>query len=853
LKKVRSPFVILLGCLLWAGAVHSRDGESITLNIRINYGSAYRDGSWVPVDLLVSNNAFDVNGSIEIRTFSGEEEQSPRYRIPAISPRGSQKRFRVNCRLDQTTRIEAMLYHGKRKALDVTPWLTVRPIRDDDVLALILDDEPLTYGFLHKAVQEEGVERRFHMESLRNSQLRALADHPENYKTFDLIILGNINPTLIGKPHQQLLENYVRDGGIVVVCLGRNGPAYRGTWVERFLGVQIGSQEVWDEDRLAEAVFPPEERGGVKEHRSCTFSSLIPMAQEVKTLGREHIISTIRPVGKGYFVGVAVDASSRALQDCEGFQKMWRELSLYGAQESLNFARAFSLSEQALPHLSGVRVHTKKSVLTYLILYFVLAIVVNWFFWNRVKRRELAWVCLIIFSVGFTTYAMVYGTTGRAKSSEINRIDILRIPPERGTAMADSFVGIQTVHSSRHDFTLPSNDSLAVDYRTSLSNQARKSILGFLSGSQSRPFLFVQDNPAEVKNFSVRASLMRFLHVKDRFPSPGGMTGTLVLDEKGLHGQLKNLTGFPLQNPFLFFNGNHFELKKMAIKEGANDIQSWDVSILPERLKKAKPRSQLANSQYLAQMLYPYPSFYRPKNLNEFKAAFFRDLLPKSEYQPFLYPYLDPRLLICGWTNQPIGQTIRPNKSIPENIRETLVLAEINFENRLVGLETFLEIPLHVMSITNKAGPQDSNWFKEDVHYFWGGAFSMFQLFLPRWLKEKASGKLLFEFSWYSPKGLDFYLTTGNIEDNSWSKNHIIEESSEEIDGYTIHKAVYEIKDLKNINDDFMDLKSNNNSFGIRTEGYEKLVYEYIGSYKISAKFIDTSPIYKKGRLEGWK
>ena len=56
---------------------------------------------------------------------------------------------------------------------------------------------------------------------------------------------------------------------------------------------------------------------------------------------------------------------------------------------------------QNLPRISGIVIHSKASVMAYLGLYFGVAIVANWLFFAWLKRREWAWVMLVVFAIGF--------------------------------------------------------------------------------------------------------------------------------------------------------------------------------------------------------------------------------------------------------------------------------------------------------------------------------------------------------------------------------------------------------------------------------------------------------------------
>lgn len=85
-------------------AFAKKDIGDIDITMSVNYGSAYRDGTWVPVDVVVKNKDFNIKGFIEVRTLSNGAMQSPRYSLPADLPKGSVKRFRFHAFLKTTDR-----------------------------------------------------------------------------------------------------------------------------------------------------------------------------------------------------------------------------------------------------------------------------------------------------------------------------------------------------------------------------------------------------------------------------------------------------------------------------------------------------------------------------------------------------------------------------------------------------------------------------------------------------------------------------------------------------------------------------------------------------------------------------
>ena len=649
--------LMLAGALQVPAAARDKPDEGITTDIIVNYGSAYKDGTWVPVDVFVDNRDFDISGWVEVRTFSGPsaaDERSPRYRVRAESPRNSRKRFRLYCRLEGTARVEAMLYHGNRSALDIPAGLGVEPIETDALLGLILDEEAMDFGFLYNVAPGGGGARRFHRESLNNDRLSLLADHVECYRPFDLIVMGDIDPRRVSARHREILREYVRGGGVLVVCTGTNGMQYRGTWVEGLLEVEIGQSDVWNEADLAKAVFPEDERAGARSDRECALTELVPASSGVKSRGAGRTVATIRPIGSGYAATIAVDASSRALQGCVGYRKLWRELFLLRSREGeLNLKAASETCISGWPQVIGVTIASKSSVLVYLSLYVGIGIIANWFVCSLLRRRELAWVFLAVFSVGFTAYAMVFGTEGRAKSGELEQFDILHLPGDGGRARLYSLVGLISSRTVRYSMDLAREGALVQD-----ATPAPLPWSGRSSQFWVRPFRFVQSAPGRIEDFIVGASELRLVRVDTDVSNSGRVEGQLVLDEKGLNGVLVNKTGYTIPEPYVILDGH--------IYRATADGQSWNVSINKSRLNR--------DAIQVPQNPYGYYGYggQPTGSIQDFKKNLIPLLLSDKQSPGSVDGSLGP--FLCGWTTSPCVGSVTLDRPVREGAAQGLLV-----------------------------------------------------------------------------------------------------------------------------------------------------------------------------------
>ena len=567
--NIRILAAVLITGVLCAEAAAQEDGLNVSL--RVNHGAAYRDGTWVPIDVIVDNRAKDIQGWIEISLFNANGDvQSPRYRVPAESAKFSVKRFRLHCRLTGVDRIRAQIYHKKRAVLDIPLVVQVRPIAQQDFLCLVLDDKAENFGFLSTALYRGmGQNVRFHRESLDTSQLTFLADHQVCYEPFNLIVMGEIDPSRISARHRELLMGYVEQGGTLVVALGANAGLYRGTWVEDWLGVTIGTSSVYNGVELAKGAYNGDVEGARPE-REAFVTQMLPHGDDVLFRKDVHpLLEVSRPYGAGYVLALAIDAESQVLHRHPEFHAFWRRVAEQAYRPvSLNYGGAASLAAAQLPRVAGVELFPVSSVILYLVLYFTIAIVGNWLFWNYFKRRELAWVCLVVFSFGFTGYAMIFGTQGRAKATEIERLEVLELPGNASAGTLRSLTGILAAGSGYYSGNLGGPGVLAADlqldggFQFARGNRPRR-----FSGPQ--PFTFIQDGQGHIGNLRIGASEMRFLDITKTIRFDGAITGELVDDEGHVYGTLENNTGLDFSEIRLYHNGMLYRL---------NTIESgWEI------------------------------------------------------------------------------------------------------------------------------------------------------------------------------------------------------------------------------------------------------------------------------------
>ena len=650
--------------------------KEIAVDMFVNYGFAYRDGTWVPLDVMVRNPSRDVTGWLEVRTYAMDQLQSPVYRTPIESPRDSTKRFQVGVFLRGATRIEVQLFSGGeesgggRQVLDFAPYLDVTPIENKDLMVLVLDEDATGFGFLNMAAERQEKTRRLHRETLPRSHLPRLASWPQCYDPFDCIVMANTDPEGIGTRQRELLYDYVSAGGTLAVCTGDRAEAYHGTWIEELAGVTIGAEKTVNEPELAAAVFDEPNRAGARDFRQIAVAALEPRQDDVARLGERVVLATRRDIGSGHVYVLAVDPESRALQSCEGFVNLWQDI-LRRRQEQweLNMDSAAEYAANTLPRMSGIVIHSKSSVMLYLLLYFFVAIVGNWLVFNWLKRREWFWVTLVVFAVGFTGYAMVFGTSGRASKSELHKVEVVRLARQGGSGRVYSNIGVLTARTASYTIEMANPYALAQDLTILVEDWRRP---GSVVNVNRNPFYLVQAETPKVTAFRVGASEMRLVQFNSDAPVAAHVEGTVTFNEQGmLEADIRCDSDFEIRHPFVWVDGGRCNL--VASQEADGTHYRTNTPWLP------MPGASFLDGQrgmgrYGNEPVKPDRATFR----DNYMARLFTQTGSGG-----VYAQQDIRMnttigpLFGGWIQKAGLTQVRANRPLDEATNETLLLADV--------------------------------------------------------------------------------------------------------------------------------------------------------------------------------
>ncbi|HIJ65280.1 MAG TPA: hypothetical protein HPP77_04945 [Candidatus Hydrogenedentes bacterium] len=588
MSGVRDALFVGLLCLAaFAAAQDEERAEPVSLDVSVLFGSAYRVGTWSPVDVIVKNDGPDISGWIDAK-YEQNWGRSPMYRIPCDVAKGSRKRFRYLYPFPPglATLQVGIVQDGLPVCQTTLPMPT--PIYEADLLGLVLADTPSDFGFLHAVADPDYGIVRFHQVSLRSEELAALPDYAEGYEACNAVILGDIDIDRMASLQREALRGHIESGGLLVVCPGLNLQQYKRSWVADMLGIEFGTLRATDMAELARAAFPGEALTDLDKPGKCSLLELIPKSPAVKQRGANVALATLNPVGGGYVATVAVGSSPGSLKDYAGYIQLWRELCAWPCRENgLDFDQAFRNFANSRTRSGRSSVFSRGPFAVYLLLYFAFAIAVNWFACRAARRPGLVWLNLTVIAVAFTLFAARAGLPGTQKVTNFDQMDIVCLP-ERGTrAEVHTFVEVASVDTPQYSILADPHLALVEKVETPRERQA----------DTFGGHVLLTECP-QVFSGSLRRHALLRAHLRGLVDGFSPIEGNVTLDGERFEGLVRCRLPLPLDSAFALLRNRYIPLRRTQ--------DGWQLSVSAREMAAELDRRTPRDKAFLGLIHLPY-------------------------------------------------------------------------------------------------------------------------------------------------------------------------------------------------------------------------------------------------------
>jgi hypothetical protein len=458
-----------------------------------------------------------------------------------------------------------------------------------------------------------------------------LPERAEGLRSFDCLILNDIDTSSLTPQQREVLENWVQRGGRLIIGGGAGALHTVAGLPEDLLPfLPHGQAEVDTLPTLADfaGAEPIRVPGPFVVATGDQTRGYTLLAQAGLPLVRE------QNVGNGFVDFVAFDLASSPFDAWTGTTAFWERLLSPGAAypdwlppDMSPRQTKSSQMTYALSNLPALDLPSIRGLGLLLIVYVLLVGPANYLLLRWRKRLHWAWITMPVITVAFSAGAFGLGYALRGSDLILNKIAIIELQSD-GTAAVTSYLGLFSPSRQSYEIQVPGEDLLSPlnpDYSPWDSS-------GVEAGGE---VVFVQGDPSRVRGLAVNQWSMQTFMTEGRWESFGAIESDLQLQEAALVGTLRNQTPFKLADTALVL-GNHFErlgdmepyaskpvqMKLSEVNEGAFG-QPLSFRLFEEQLmqpgptgppREAELRRVLVESVFDQGYLAPWGSF-QPQHL----------------------------------------------------------------------------------------------------------------------------------------------------------------------------------------------------------------------------------------------
>ena len=200
---------------------------AVTFQVHIGFDGRYKNGTWVPVYVALSNTGADFTGTLSITpppSLSTTEWPSTLYQSSITLPMGAQKQVTLYIPLkanapdaSQMLNVQLLDTHGH---LLLTHATFVSPLNPQDVFVGLLSDQPGNFSAL------ANVELPDHTATLLTEPLNAstFPTQAASLNNFDMLMLDNFTSSTLNNDQLHALQAWIQQGGTLIEV---GGPSWQ--------------------------------------------------------------------------------------------------------------------------------------------------------------------------------------------------------------------------------------------------------------------------------------------------------------------------------------------------------------------------------------------------------------------------------------------------------------------------------------------------------------------------------------------------------------------------------------------------------------------------------------------------
>lgn len=529
----------------------------VSLKASAAYDGYFKYGEWLPVWVEIENSGPDRLAEVRapVSTSAGLQV----FTVPVELPAGSRKRLAIYVLPNNFSRqIEVSVVSGDdtlaSQKIQLNPQPTITYLvgllsSRRDALALI------------ETIELPGIKRPVVLVDL---PLEELPNTFEGLRSFDLLVINDIDTSGMPPETVEALETWVHQGGRLVVG--------GGAGAERTLSGLPASLLPLTNLNIQETHQLPALEGYIGKDKPILVPGPFLLAfgdsNNARILAEQDRIPLVKEwsLDRGWVNFVGLDLAGSPFDAWNGTADFWQTLVSPGASFPEGAPVDMSARQQfassmvyPLNNLPMLDLPSVRGLAVLLGFYILLVGPINYLILRQQKRLHLAWVTIPLITLAFSAASFGLGYVLHGTDIFINKIAILQ-PLASGRARVDSFIGLFSPARSAYSVRLDQSGLVSPlnPYSDPWTNPETTAALS------GQAVVLMQGDPAFINGLSVDQWSMQSFLSEGAQVDFGRVQASLNLIGDHISGELTNQSNFDLQDVSLIMGSKFVRLGDLA-------------------------------------------------------------------------------------------------------------------------------------------------------------------------------------------------------------------------------------------------------------------------------------------------
>lgn len=625
INVILGMFLIVTAVMLQLSSITlaAPGSDGVEVSVTAGYEDIVKIGTEVPFHITLVNKGKGFSGEAQVIIDTGYLTKTV-FAMNFELPQGSTKKLTLNVPINTANRRAKVKIESNGhtiKDIEYSFYKVLSPTTSTiGILGDAYDQLRVLSGLKIKQIQQEENDLRKYgisYEDVVGSTIESPAEviqlnednFPEDAKsfaTFNYIVIADYDTSLLSDKQMQALEDWINEGKVLILAGGTNAKkVYSG---------------------LSDSLKPFEILGNKKESitevlEKVTESSAPDTLIDISTgnIGEGNILmgDEITPLavsynkGKGKILFIAFDPTMSPISTWENSEVMWKRLMDANIQTTYNYYsnRDYYRYSSVVHQVPEDQTPPYKTLLRIILVYIIIVGPVLYIILKRKDKRDYSWVIIPVLSLLCLGVIYVSGFRTRYISAVMNNFSIINLDSDSKTAAIDTYSSVFNNRAGSMTIEYPKDYSINV-IRENESNYMRNYHFTDedYNNAQIKSKIYANDS---VKHEIYNVGLWEpcILTTTQTQNYEGRLIKTVSLAGNDFYIELKNDTGFAVEDAFLVVGGNYIDVGNILPDEERK------ISIsLKDNSNVFKNYRQLLDSKYYNQT-FNYKDF--PKDWQE--------------------------------------------------------------------------------------------------------------------------------------------------------------------------------------------------------------------------------------------